>query len=50
MSPLDAARYGVYLHGCSGDRLQKQVGVGFSASELADELSPLLADVRDGRR
>ena len=49
MNILDAARYAAYLHGYSGDRLQHKGGVGFSASELADELPQVLADVMDGR-
>lgn len=40
-----AARFGAFLHGCSGDRLQERTGVGFSASELADELSPTLTRI-----
>lgn len=47
MVPVDAARYGVYLHGLSGDRLQKLIGVGFNASDLADELSPALKEVME---
>ena len=47
MSPVDAARYGAYLHGLSGDRLEKYTGIGFSATDLADELSPTLAHVMD---
>ncbi len=47
MSPVDAARYGVHLHGLSGDRLQTNIGVGFNASDLADELSPALKAVME---
>ena len=50
MSPLDAARYGVYLHGLSGDRLQKLRGVGFSASDVADDLSPALTEVMEEKK
>lgn len=45
MKPVDASRYGVYLHGMCGDKLQTRTGTGFTASELADELPAVLADV-----
>lgn len=45
---LDAARFGVYLHGLCGDLLHERTGVGFSASELADQLSPILAEIMRG--
>jgi NAD(P)H-hydrate epimerase len=38
LSPLSAGCLGVYLHGCSGNRLLTKKGVGFSAADLADEL------------
>ncbi|MGI9535749.1 MAG: NAD(P)H-hydrate dehydratase [Desulfocapsaceae bacterium] len=50
MSPVDAASYGTYLHGLCGDRLHKRSGVGFSASDLADELSPTLKEVMEEER
>ena len=45
MHPVDACRYGVYLHGLSADKLLTSTGAGFTASELADELPGVLADV-----
>ena len=41
--PVDASRYGVYLHGLCGDNLQTRTGAGFTASELADELPAVLS-------
>ncbi len=38
MSPLDAARTGVYLHGCAADILFKKCGVGFNASEVSKNI------------
>ena len=43
MRPVDASRYGVYLHGICGDNLQTRTGAGFTASELADELPAALS-------
>ncbi len=34
-----AAGFGAFLHGFCGDRLQEKTGVGFSAADLADDLS-----------
>ncbi len=38
LSCTAAAVFGTYLHGFSGDRLQKRMGVGFGAADLADDL------------
>lgn len=46
----EAARFGTFLHGLSGDRLQEVAGVGFSASELADELPPTLTRIIGDQR
>jgi len=44
LAPFDAARFGVFLHGYCGDRLFAASGIGFSATELADDIgSALLA-------
>ena len=45
MEPVDAARYGVYLHGFCGDNLHTRTGIGFTASELADELPAVLGNM-----
>jgi len=45
LSPVDAARYGTYLHGLCGDRLQTDGGGGYTASELADQLPASLAEI-----
>lgn len=43
-SPLNAALWGVYLHGQSGGRLTRRVGpVGFLAREIAGEFPSILA-------
>ena len=49
LDALDAARYGVYLHGLCGDMLDKRTGVGFTASELADQLAPVLVEILRGK-
>lgn len=42
--PLQAAAWGVYLHGCAGDRLAKRIGpLGFLARELLAEIPSLMA-------
>jgi ADP-dependent NAD(P)H-hydrate dehydratase len=47
-SPVQAAVWGAYLHGASGDRLAERVGpVGFLARELPAELPALLAQLAD---
>lgn len=43
-SPLEAAVWGVYLHGEAGNVLTQRMGtVGFLARELLDEIPPLMA-------
>jgi hydroxyethylthiazole kinase-like uncharacterized protein yjeF len=43
MNPADALRLGVFLHGCSADRLADSRGpVGYLAGEVADELPAAL--------
>lgn len=51
--PLEAAAWGVYLHGCAGDRLAERMGpLGFLARELLAEIPPLMAELsrRPGKR
>lgn len=44
LSPFDAARLGVYVHGLAGDRCAKQIGpVGFLARDVAELLPAALA-------
>lgn len=42
LSCCEAARFAAFIHGFSGDRLQKNKGTGFTASELAGDLSAAL--------
>ncbi len=50
-SPLQAAVWGVYLHGAAGDRLAERVGqLGFLARELLDEVPALMAELAGQRR
>ena len=50
LSPYDAAVFAVFLHGYCGDLLYNSRGIGFSASELADEIGGALVALRqDGR-
>lgn len=45
-SPLQAAAWAVYLHGCAGDHLAQGLGpLGFLARELPPQLPALLADL-----
>ncbi|MBW3622948.1 MAG: NAD(P)H-hydrate dehydratase [Armatimonadetes bacterium] len=45
-SPLQAAAWGVYLHGSAGDRLKEKIGpLGFLARELLAEIPPLMAEL-----
>ena len=45
-TPAQAAAWGAYLHGRSGERLTASVGrVGFLAREVAGELAHALAEV-----
>lgn len=44
MTPYDAARLGVFVHGAAGDLLARRIGpVGFLARELADAIPAVLA-------
>lgn len=48
--PLQAAAWGVYLHGSAGNRLAKRIGpLGFLARELLAEVPTLMAHL-DGRK
>jgi NAD(P)H-hydrate epimerase len=38
LCPPEAARAAVYLHGLAGDLLFKTMGIGYIASEVADNL------------
>ncbi len=50
-SPLQAALWGVYLHGAAGERLAKRIGrLGFLARELLDEVPALMAELAGQRR
>jgi hydroxyethylthiazole kinase-like uncharacterized protein yjeF len=49
-APLQAAAWGVYLHGRAGDRLARKVGrLGFLARELLAEIPRLMSEM-DGRK
>jgi ADP-dependent NAD(P)H-hydrate dehydratase len=49
--PLQAAVWGVYLHGRAGDRLARRVGrLGFLARELLAEVPALMAELAAPRR
>ncbi len=45
LSCYEAACFAAFLHGFSGDRLNHASGAGFTASELADDLSFALKDI-----
>jgi len=46
LSPLDAARLGVYLHGAAGDRAAKKVGrISLIATDLLAEVPPALKNL-----
>ena len=49
LDPVDAARYGVHIHGLCGDILHKSTGAGFTASELADELPAAISNMMRDR-
>ena len=43
-APLDAAAWGVFLHGEAGNALARRVGpIGYLARELLDEVPPIMA-------
>lgn len=49
-APLQAAAWGVYLHGRAGDRLARRMGrLGFLARELLNEIPRLMSEM-DGRK
>lgn len=44
--PLQAAAWGVFLHGSAGDRLEKRVGsLGYLAREISSEIPSLMASL-----
>ncbi len=48
-SPIQAAAWGVFLHGCAGDTLAKTKGsLGFLARELLAEIPPIMARLEQG--
>lgn len=47
--PLEAAGLAVYLHGLAGDRAARRLGNGLTASALAAEVSPGMADLAAGK-
>jgi NAD(P)H-hydrate epimerase len=46
LSPWQACCLGVFSHGLAGDRLAEETGIGYLASELADQLPFVLEDLR----
>jgi hydroxyethylthiazole kinase-like uncharacterized protein yjeF len=49
--PLQAAAWGVYLHGRAGDRLARRMGrLGFLARELLAEIPPLMHELNRSKR
>jgi NAD(P)H-hydrate repair Nnr-like enzyme with NAD(P)H-hydrate dehydratase domain len=45
-TPVQAAVWGVYLHGAAGDALTKRVGrIGFLARELLAEIPRLMTEL-----
>lgn len=49
--PMQAAIWGVYLHGSAGDRLAKRMGrLGFLARELLAEVPALMSELDGSRR
>jgi ADP-dependent NAD(P)H-hydrate dehydratase len=50
-TPLQAAAWGVYLHGRAGDRLARKVGrLGYLARELPDEIPKLMSEMERRKR
>ncbi|MDO8947230.1 MAG: NAD(P)H-hydrate dehydratase [Desulfocapsaceae bacterium] len=45
LCPHEAARTAVYLHGRAGDMLEKTIGTGYTATELADTLPQIIKDL-----
>jgi len=51
MEPAEAAKTGVFIHGLAGDRCARRQGpVGYLATDLLPEISPLLAELGEKRR
>lgn len=50
ITPFDAACFAVFLHGYCGDRLFRDSGIGFSASELADDMGRAMLSLQDNCR
>ncbi len=46
LAPLDAAAAGVYLHGKAADSLYQDVGIGYTATEVADAIPAILREIR----
>ncbi len=45
--PLNAALWGVFLHGAAGNVLAKRIGrIGYLARELLDEIPPIMNDIQ----
>lgn len=50
-TPLQAAVWGVHLHGRAGDMLAKRIGpLGYLAHELLDEIPPAIARLEERKR
>lgn len=50
-TPLQAAVWGVYLHGSAGNRLARRVGpLGFLARELLAEVPPLMSELSRAKK
>ncbi|MEK6201256.1 MAG: NAD(P)H-hydrate dehydratase [Desulfobulbaceae bacterium] len=45
LCPQEAARTAVYLHGRAGDTLEKTIGTGYTATELADTLPQIIKNL-----
>ncbi len=45
LCPDEAARAAVYLHGRAGDMLEKTIGTGYTATEVADTLPRIIKDL-----
>jgi len=49
VGPWEAAGLAVYLHGLAGDRAAIRLGIGLTASALAAEVAPGMADLATGK-
>jgi NAD(P)H-hydrate epimerase len=45
LCPPEAARTAVYVHGQAGDMLEKKIGTGYTATELADTLPKIIKNL-----